>query len=260
MANPDLRRAFAVGEAKRVWKLYGFQSPADLVLEDLAMAMGVVVLEAKLDSADARLVRKGNRGIIRLKQDIPQVGRKRFAVAHEIGHWRLHEKESQVVACTSEDMRADYKGSELEIEANVFASELLMPQALFKPAMAGRTPTADTINGLAGVYRTSRTATAVRYVELSDEHCVMVMAEAGRIKWWRASKELNGSLWIKAGAPVSNRTLAGKYFAGTLDCEEVQDVSMSEWAERYPEFAEDAIEAAIPLGQTGAVLSMIWLE
>ncbi|MBY0261422.1 MAG: hypothetical protein K2Q20_03720, partial [Phycisphaerales bacterium] len=73
MSNPDLRRAFAVGEAKRVWKLYGFQTPADLVLEDLAMAMGVVVLEAKLDSADARLVRKGNRGIIRLKQDIPQV-------------------------------------------------------------------------------------------------------------------------------------------------------------------------------------------
>ena len=31
---------------------------------------------------------------------------------------------------------------------------------------------------IAGVYRTSRTATAVRYVELSDEHCVMVMAEA----------------------------------------------------------------------------------
>lgn len=42
MSNPDLRRAFAVGEAKRVWKLYGFQTPADLVLEDLAMAMGVV--------------------------------------------------------------------------------------------------------------------------------------------------------------------------------------------------------------------------
>ncbi len=41
MSNPDLRRAFAVGEAKRVWKLYGFQTPADLVLEDLAMAMGV---------------------------------------------------------------------------------------------------------------------------------------------------------------------------------------------------------------------------
>ena len=157
-------------------------------------------------------------------------------------------------------MRADYKGSRLEIEANVFASELLMPELLFKSAAKGRAPTPDTINGLAGVYRTSRTATAVRFVELSDEYCVMVMAEAGRIKWWRASKELNGALWIQAGAPVSDRTLAGKYFAGKLESEEVQDVSMSEWAERYPEFAEDAIEAAIPLGQTGAVLSMIWLE
>lgn len=260
MSNPDLRRAFAIGEAKRVWKLYGLQSPTDLVLEDLALAMGVVVLEARLDSADARLVRKGDKGIIRVKQDIRQPGRKRFAVAHEIGHWRLHEKESQVVACTSEDMLANYKGSGLEIEANVFASELLMPEALFKLAMKGRTPTADTINGLAGEFGTSRTATAVRFVELSDEYCVMVMAEAGRVKWWRASKELDESFWIQAGATVSSRTLAGKYFAEKLDTDEVQEVSMSEWAERYPDFAEDAIEAAIPLGQTGAVLTLIWLE
>lgn len=260
MSKSDLRLAIAVGEAKRVWRLYGFQSPADLVLEDLALAMGVVVLEARLDSADARLVRKANKGIIRVKQDIRQPGRKRFAIAHEIGHWRLHEKESQIVACTSDDMAANYKGSELEIEANVFASELLMPEALFRAAMRGRTPTVDTINGLACEFGTSRTATAVRFVDLSNEHCVMVMAERGRVKWWRPSKEFDGSFWIQAGAAVSGRTLAGKYFAGQLDTDEVQEISMGEWAERYPDFAEDAIEAAIPLGQTGAVLTLIWLE
>lgn len=260
MVSADLRRIFAVGEAKRIWKLYGFSAPRDLVLEDLALAMGVVVLEARLDSADARLIRKGRRGLIRVRQDIRQPGRKRFAIAHDLGHWRLHEKESQVLACTSEDLHENYEGSGLEIEANCFASELLMPEALFKPATQGVVPAPDVIIGLAGTYATTLTATAVRFVELSDEHCVMVISEKGRIKWWRASNELNGSLWIKSGAPVSPRTLAGMCFTGASPSTEVQSIGMAEWAERFPEYAEGAMEGVIPLGQTGAVLTMLWIE
>ena len=30
--------------------------------------------------------------------------RRRFAIAHELGHWFLHEKESQVFVCTAERM------------------------------------------------------------------------------------------------------------------------------------------------------------
>ena len=40
---------------------------------------------------------------------------------------------------------------------------------------------------------------------------------------------------------------------------EVQPMSMSEWAEGYPEYAADAVEAIIPLGQTGAILTTLWL-
>lgn len=260
MASPELGRMFAVGEAKRLWKLYGYKSPSELVLEDLALAMGVVVLESRLDSADARLVRKGNRGLIRVSQAIRQPGRKRFAIAHEIGHWRLHDKVSQVLACTRDDMRVDYKASPPEIEANQFASELLMPEVLFRLAITGRLPEPDVINELAGEYQTSLTATAVRFVELTGEPCAMIIAEAGRIKWWRASAELNGSLWITAGEVVSPRTLAGKFFSGAASTLEVQSIGMDEWAERYPDYIEQVHEAMIPLGQTGAVLTMLWAD
>src|SRR5262245_59118721 len=112
--------------AAKLWARYGFATPDDLVLEDLAFALGVVVLEGRLDSADARLIRRGQKGLIRVKEDIPEPGRKRFAVAHEIGHWELHQAVSQVLSCTSEDMVAQYKASPPEIEANYFAAELLM--------------------------------------------------------------------------------------------------------------------------------------
>lgn len=75
------------------------------------MALGVLILEGPLDSADARLIRRGAHGLIRVKQDIPESGRKRFAIAHELGHWLLHRNLSQVLACTSEDMVAKYKAS-----------------------------------------------------------------------------------------------------------------------------------------------------
>ncbi len=260
MVSSEFRRTMATGNAKRVWKLYGLTSPDDLILEDLAFAMGVIVIEDQLDSADARLIRSGDKGLIRVRSDIRQLGRKRFAVAHDLGHWRLHETLSQIVACTSKEMAANYTGSQPEIEANWFAAELLMPQHLFGTAICGTTPTPDVINGLAGDFRTTRTASAVRYVELSSDYCAMVISEKGRIRWWRASRQFDNALWIPARAAVSPRTLAGKLTAGKLADGEVQPVSMSEWAERYPEYAAEAVEAAIPLGQTGAILTTLWLE
>lgn len=95
--------------------------------------------KAKLTGCLARLVRQGKRGIIRTKSGIREDGRRRFAIAHELGHWFLHEKESQVFVCTAEQMR-DYKGSPVEVEANLFASELLMPTCLFRPLADNATP------------------------------------------------------------------------------------------------------------------------
>jgi hypothetical protein len=260
MIRPEVRRAFATGDAKRIWQNYGLRAPSDLNLEDLAWAMGVVVRDASLPSALARLIRHGQSGLIRVKQGIRWPGQRRFAIAHEIGHWCMHAKISQLLACTDADMRAQYKDSQPEAEANWFAAELLMPEHLFRPAINGTTPIPDVINGLAGQFDVTRTAASVRYVDLCKESCIFVMCKNGRIKWWRCTGDLEGPLWLKHGSELSPRTLAGKYFAGKPLSSEVQSVSMDEWADRHPDWADEALEAVIPLGQTGAAIAMIWLE
>lgn len=258
--SPEVRRAFAAGDASKLWRQYGFRSPDELVLEDLAWALGVAIFEGPLDSADARLVRTATRGLIRVNRDIRQHGRKRFAIAHELGHWRLHAAISQLLACTKEDMLARYKESEPEAEANWFAAELLMPEVLFLPAIAGNSPKPDVIEGLAKSFSVTLTAAAVRFVELCKDHCIFVFCEAGKVRWWRCSKDLDGPVWIKPGTPVSPRTLAGRYFEGMPSRFKTQSVGLCEWASRYPDYAEDAVEAIIPLGTTGAVIVMIWFE
>ena len=56
-------------------------------------------------------------------------GRRRFTIAHELGHWvcQCLEGRGAPVYCRAEDVSPDADRT-LEREANVFAAELLMPE------------------------------------------------------------------------------------------------------------------------------------
>ncbi|MBA4192165.1 MAG: hypothetical protein C0467_29670 [Planctomycetaceae bacterium] len=251
-------RTTPAARATKLWTKFGFTEPADLVLEDLAFALGVVVIEGRLDSADARLIRNRDKGLIRVREDIPEGGRKRFALGHELGHWELHAGVSQVFSCTSEDMLAGYKGSAHEVEANLFAAELLMPRNLFRRRMGNEDPLAPVLRDLAGYFQTSLTATAVRFVELADEKYAMVLVEDGRVRWWRASGAFEG-FWIDPKLEVSPATLAGAYLNGEPLPPGAEEVDGDAWlGSKAPQVGDPLFEVAIPLTAYGQILSMLW--
>jgi IrrE N-terminal-like domain len=72
-------------------------------------------------------------------------GRRRFTIAHELGHWRLHCRGQRharaAVYCRSEDIGGDPEtlriASAREREANRFAAALLMPEALVRREATG---------------------------------------------------------------------------------------------------------------------------
>lgn len=69
--------------------------------------------------------------------------RRRFSVAHEVGHFLLHAlDESDRVFCRAADLRADPESPERlrEREANRFAAELLMPEPMVKREAESRGP------------------------------------------------------------------------------------------------------------------------
>ena len=94
------------------------------------MERGVLVRERLLKGSEARLVRRGRTGIITVDKSITEEGRKRFAVAHELGHFELH-RDSQLLFCTEQDMVVWNENKPQEIEANEFAANVLMPVSLF---------------------------------------------------------------------------------------------------------------------------------
>ena len=249
----------ARAEARRLWRTYGFTSPQELVLEDLAYANGIVVMESRLDGAEARLIRNNTNGIIRVNEQITHPGRKRFAIAHEIGHWFLHARISQVLACTAEDMISKYKASPPELEANYFASELLMPSVLFHERIRNQEPSIHLIEQLAKEFTTSLTATAVRYVELRDDYCAVVFSQGGKIRWWRLSDSFGHDAWIESGSVLSKRTLARSLYEGGAGSIQPQEVDIDAWMSTSNLDCDSIMEHSMVLGRTGQTLSLLWL-
>ncbi len=260
--GPQPNKIISEAEAARIWTTYGFRRPQDLVLEDLALAMGVVVIDGRLDSSVARLVRSGDRGLVRVSDAIREPGRRRFAIAHELGHWILHEKVTHLLACTDADMLASYRASSLEIEASIFAGNLLMPGHLFAADIANKRPTTDLLKALADRYSTSLTATALRYVETTEDYCVFVVSENNRIRWWRASRAFgNHELWIENKTTLPRHSAAACFFRSEPVPARPLRVDLRDWLgnDLRGIDSDTVLEQAIPLTAYRQVLSMIWL-
>lgn len=97
------------------------------------------------------------------------VARRRFTVAHELGHYYLHrDQKNQLYA-----HRDAGQSGQIETEANIFASNLLMPEKMVKQAIdyldydeGGSLPDTLKILTVAHEFNVSRDAATVRLKQL----------------------------------------------------------------------------------------------
>ena len=162
--NPSVR-------AQRLLARHGIQS-APTPIDKIAKAMGAQVRYSPFDDDLS--------GMIYIKDGIPIIGvnslhhphRQRFTIAHELGHLELHremitsevhvDKDFPVLMRDPKSARGTEK---VEIEANQFAAELLMPEALIKQALESEPFDIDDdspIEELAKKFRVSRQALEYR--------------------------------------------------------------------------------------------------
>jgi Zn-dependent peptidase ImmA (M78 family) len=96
--------------------------------------------------------------------------RQRFTLAHEIGHVVLHrhilEGAVHVDRVLLRDRNSSTGTDQLEIQANAFASELLMPTDILENALGGRQVVLDDdadVAALAKKFRVSESAMRFRF-------------------------------------------------------------------------------------------------
>jgi len=96
---------------------------------DLAQKYASVIEQELSDEVSGVFIPKGDRKYIVVNRNHPPV-RKRFTVAHELGHALLHEYSTAHAdkKFRFRDARSSEGSALEEIEANQFAAELLMPR------------------------------------------------------------------------------------------------------------------------------------
>jgi Zn-dependent peptidase ImmA (M78 family) len=117
--------------------------------------------------------------------------RRRFAIAHQLGHFLLktHCGDRQ---CTTRDLsesRRDTVHRKEEMQANRFAAGLLMPKPWFNAFVEGLgKPTVTHLPAIAAAYEVSLETAVSRYVDLAQGMCAFVFIKDGVMRYARQSR------------------------------------------------------------------------
>lgn len=111
--------------------------PVEAIAEDL---LGLRVLADDALECSGKLFPARREIWLNGREARESPGRRRFTLAHELGHWvcQVLEGHTAPVYCRAEDVGVGAPRDPLEREANVFAAELLMPPELLGERFALR--------------------------------------------------------------------------------------------------------------------------
>ena len=143
-------------------------------VDRIAKAQGCTVKASDLRDVSGILVRSKDGNIIGVNSTHPEA-RRRFTIAHELGHLMLHEGEQ---VHFDKEFRVSLRSNESsagtnveEMEANFFAASLLMPDAMLAAdprAYSIELENVESMRELASAYKVSVQAMTLRLARLID--------------------------------------------------------------------------------------------
>jgi len=257
-------------QAQQLLENCGLDEITDLEMNLFVSGLDAMLIEEELTNCDGKIIFGNNKVVIKVNSNIQFEQRKRFVVAHEIGHLIMH-RNMQLPDDTFSNfniiagMENALKNGKQELEANEFACELLMPEKLFLKEAKGKKFSPLLIKQLSERFKTSLTATVFRYLQFEQLHPIcLVFIENGKVKYWKKSDDLK--IWFgdfTRLAPPSD-SVAAEYIEKDYDFlykleEKAQLISKSTWFNlgQYDE-DNDFYEYCIPTRRHKTILSIIW--
>lgn len=241
--------------ARELTKRFSLSPPADLY--ELAAKFELKIKEVDSDGFEGALVRRLNRrgGGIAVRKGIRELGRKRFTIAHEIGHYVMPGHGE--CHCKSDDIESWRKGIPAqEIAANRFAAELLLPAVEVYRVVQKNTATIAVAQTLSERFQTSLTATALRCVEMTDEQCAVVMSKSGQIEWVKPNESFR--LYLRKGTRLDDSTHAMRLTKNPGERCQEGFVSAGAWVDvHHPTAVMKIWEDSIALPHYNSVLSIL---
>ena len=249
--------SLAQAAARKLVDELGISDPAELDVELVAAHCGAYVTYRPLRSCEGHLLRTGDSALIVVDAEARRhVGKWRFVIAHELGHFLRHPQLDQLKLCTKAELSSWYRTSGYELEANHFAAELLMPERLVAPLCDRNRPSLHDVEELTRQFRVSLSSAAIRFVGLSPEPCAVVMSTGGSIKWCIRTDDFG--LRLERGYRVGRDTYAGDLFAGKKIDDGPQPLEAVGWTDDDRAPGVELFEHSRHLPRYDSVLSFLW--
>lgn len=216
--------------AEHVLQSFGVTNPEEIDIEAIAWALGAKVRYDALESCEARIIGFQDRAIITVKGN-GDPRRRRFSIAHELGHWQHHRGRSSI--CRASEIGSPAQaGASIERQADNYAADLLMPAYLFRPLAAQHTrPTFEAIDTLASTFSTSRLSTALRFIDLSPWPCLIVCHNPSGRRWFRRNSGVPDHWFPKADLDPDSSAMDVLY--GKLDRGKPTIIGADAWFDRW---------------------------
>jgi Zn-dependent peptidase ImmA (M78 family) len=167
----------------------GISEPGDIDVRAIAHDAGATVKVRKLTNCDARIMGANDRAIISVSEDSSKQ-RRRFSVAHELGHWELHR--GRQFECGRLDIdNAANDPLNPERQADNYAADLLMPWYLFDPLL-GQAKKVDLqlLEHMQRTFDVSPAATAIRIADANVEPVIIACYGQDGRHWFHRSKDV----------------------------------------------------------------------
>ncbi|GHT78488.1 hypothetical protein FACS1894130_05150 [Spirochaetia bacterium] len=216
------------------------------------------------DGVSGMLIRMGESYGILYATHLNNLGFENFSIAHEMGHYFLEGHPDQVLDINGihESCAGFISQNQYEREADTFAASLLMPEDLFKDKMKEFGTGFEGIEAMAKVCNTSLTATAIRYVELSNYKIAVIVSTNGIVDYCCFSNsvfDLKDIEKPKKGDKIPRGTKTELLAAnpGLVSGGErlYGETDFRDWLDSKK--PKEAAEEAIGLGKYGKVLTVI---
>lgn len=249
--------------ANQVLNNYCITEPNEIPIEDLVYGEGAIIQEANITGALGRIVFGKNTAIITVSKNISNPGQKRFVIAHELGHFKLHKNLRRIYNCNETAFLEWNKRGSHETEANQFASELLMPRTIFQEKCKGKKFSMQLVKDLAGEFNTSITSTAIKYSQHGVYPIAVIFSRKNIVKWSSISEGFPLQ-FIGNETHVPSGTVAYDYFASGRIPIQPELVDAMDW------FASDFnvkqyqswkfYEQCLVFKTLNAVMSFLWCK
>lgn len=149
-----------------LWEHRDLTIPIDI--RALCKRLAINIRRASLDVSGYCVIKPNGHKFILYSNNINNRHHSKFTIAHEMGHL-LSPHHLSEYRCSATDLHNYSANKPIEREANLFASELLIPRRHLLSKIKEYPPAFSSISALADFYETSFLATAIKYVKFVDE-------------------------------------------------------------------------------------------